>query len=123
MIKHTGQKEKQRHMENTNFLYKDCGGMSPNDKDYADAFKYVYTNVPFHYFKSLSSSSFLLQEIHPQHYNLPKELLCIFLFICFTDSTFLQTDIIEKSNHAVVLISIDSKERHMKKRAHETNRW
>lgn len=32
-------------MENTNFLYKDCGGMSPNDKDYADAFKYVYTNV------------------------------------------------------------------------------
>ena len=33
-------------MENTNFLYKDCGGMSPNDKDYADAFKYVYTNVP-----------------------------------------------------------------------------
>ena len=78
MIKHTGQKEKQRHMENTNFLYKDCGGMSPNDKDYADAFKYVYTNV-----KSLSSSSFLLQEIHPQHYNLPKELLCIFPLYLF----------------------------------------
>lgn len=30
-------------MENANFLYKDCGGMSPNDKEYADAFKYVYT--------------------------------------------------------------------------------
>lgn len=83
MIKHTGQKEKQRHMENANFLYKDCGGMSPNDKEYADAFKYVYTNVPFHYFKSLSSSSFLLQEIHPHTYNLPKELLCIFPLYLF----------------------------------------
>lgn len=70
-------------MENTNFLYKDCGGMSLNDKEYADAFKYVYTNVPFHYFKSLSSSSFLLQEIHPHTYNLPKELLCIFPLYLF----------------------------------------
>ena len=57
--------------------------MSPNDKDYADAFKYVYTNVPFRYFKSLSSSSVLLQVIHPQHYNLPKELLFIFPLYLF----------------------------------------